>query len=127
MRFALIVAAFVVVFAVALVALPTAPAAGQTIPPPTNTPDFPYPTPRPDGGPTATPDPNCPPEGCGPIPTPRPSPGPTSTPDPACPEGGCFPFPTPRPTNAPNATIVPAGPDEGIGIWHYSFMPQLGQ
>lgn len=52
MRFALIVAAFVVVFAVALVALPTVPASGQTIPPPRPTeipPLTPYPTATPNG------------------------------------------------------------------------------
>lgn len=131
MRIAAVVAVFVVLFAAGLVALPTMPASGQTVPPTaTATPDFPYATPRPtvDGTPepTATSNPNCPPEGCNPVPTPRPTLNVPATPDPGCVEP-CFPFPTPRPTFEPGAPIEPAQPDPGPGIWFYSFMPKVGK
>lgn len=139
MRTALIVAAFVVVFAAGLLYV-AAPAAGQTVPPATETPTATptattecrgdcsiAPTPRPttDGTPepTATPDPNCPDGNCFPAPTPRP---PHGTPAPDCPSE-CFPWPTPRPTYAPGATIEPANPGNGTGIWYYSFMPIMGR
>lgn len=138
MRITVVSALFVVLLVLAFAALPTTPAAGETVPPTaTATPDFPYPTPRPtvDGtpDPTATPDPNCPPEGCGPVPTPRPTDtapsGPTPTPNPACPQNDCFPFPTPRPTDDGNVPIDPAKPGPGPepGFWHYSFMPVVGR
>ena len=125
------IALFVIVMILAFVALPTTPAAGETVPPTaTATPDFPYPTPRPtvDGtpDPTSTPNPDCPANDCFPAPTPHPI-GPTSTPNPACPANDCFPFPTPRPTTAPGATIQPAHPDPGTGIWYYAFMPIAGR
>ncbi len=136
MRITVVSALFVVLLVLAFAALPTTPAAGETVPPTaTATPDFPYPTPRPtvDGTPepTATPDPACPEGGCFPAPTPRPTDGapigPTATPDPACPEGGCFPFPTPRPTNVPGTPIEPAQPGPEPGFWHYAFMPIVGR
>ena len=131
MRIAIVSALFVVVLVLGFAALPTTPAAGETVPPTaTATPDFPYATPRPtvEGTPepTATLNPNCPPEGCGPIPTPRPTSNVPPTPDPGCTEP-CFPFPTPRPTSEPGAPVQPAQPDPGTGIWHYSFMPIAGR
>ena len=115
MRIAIGVAVFVVVFAAGLLALPTVPAAGQTVPPPTA-------TPRPTASVSPTPDPGCT-DDCGPIPTPRPIMG---TPGPGC-EGECFPWPTPRPTYIPGGTIDPAEPGPGKQIWFYGFMPIVGR
>lgn len=103
MRLALFIAVAVVLLIAAAFAVPAAPAAGQTVPPPT---------------PTACPD------DCGPIPTPRPIAG---TPAPGCPEGFCLPFPTPRPTDNPNDDVSPAIPDPGKTLWHYVFMPVAGR
>lgn len=124
MRISAVVALFVVVLLLGFAALPTTPAAGETVPPtPTATPDFPYPTPRPSPGPTSTPDPNCPNGGCFPAPTPRP---PSGTPLPDC-SDQCFPWPTPRPTDDGNVPIDPANPDPGETWWHYAFMPIVGR
>jgi len=127
MRIAAVVAVFVLVFVAGLVGV-VAPAAGQTVPPATETPTATIeclgdcsiaPTPRPTDSLT-TPAPDCAGE-CPILPTPRP---PSGTPAPDC-VGACIPFPTPRPTYAPGATIEPAGPDNGTGFWHYSFMPTV--
>ena len=104
MRIAAVVALFVAVLVLVIVAQPTTPAAGETVPS------------------TATP---CAGD-CGPIITPRPSPWPASTPDPGCTDN-CGPWPTPRPTVPPYETIEPANPGGGEAILYHTFMPIAGR